>query len=176
MNKSLKVISLYAGPGAGKSTTAAGLFYLMKRNGMSAELVTEYAKEKVYDGFLGCLEDQIYIFGQQQRRLKRLVGHVEFAITDSPILLSTLYNKDLSPTFDKFVLETYHSYSNIGFFIERAKPYVAVGRTQDFAQACELDIKMENIIEKNDIPVHYVRGDEFCTDTIYHIIRDQHEK
>jgi hypothetical protein len=44
----MKVINLWAGPGAGKSTTAAGLF-LMKLTGRRVELVTEYAKEVVYD-------------------------------------------------------------------------------------------------------------------------------
>lgn len=41
----LKVISLWAGPGAGKSTTAAALFNLMKRERFEVELVTEVAKD-----------------------------------------------------------------------------------------------------------------------------------
>jgi len=36
----MKVINLFAGPGAGKSTTAAGLFYYMKKLGM-AEAIDE---------------------------------------------------------------------------------------------------------------------------------------
>ncbi len=48
----LKVINLWAGPGAGKSTTAAGLFNLMKIRGYNVELVTEFAKEMVYEGRL----------------------------------------------------------------------------------------------------------------------------
>jgi len=39
-----KVINLFAGPGAGKSTTAAGLFAEMKRANVDVELVTEYVK------------------------------------------------------------------------------------------------------------------------------------
>jgi len=87
---------------------AAGIFYQLKRKLHDVEIVTEYAKDKTYDGHFGCLEDQIYIFGKQQRRIKRLVNQVKLAVTDSPILLSILYNKDLSTTFNQLVLETFN--------------------------------------------------------------------
>ena len=44
-----KVINLFGGPGAGKSTTAAGLFYEMKVRDIKCELVTEYAKDMTYE-------------------------------------------------------------------------------------------------------------------------------
>lgn len=176
MNRKLNVINMYAGPGAGKSTTAAGLFYKMKRAGYSVELVTEYAKEKVYEGFFSCLEDQIYIFAKQQRRLKRLVGEVKYAITDSPILNSQLYNDEYGITFDKLVLETYNSYKNLNFFIERAKPYVESGRTQTYEQACALDTKMNNILYGNQLDYHCVRGDEKCIDYVFNYVEDYDNK
>lgn len=166
----LKVINLFAGPGAGKSTTAAGLFYIMKRAGMSVELVTEYAKDKVYEGHLGCLEDQIYIFGKQQRRLKRLDGHVEWAITDSPLLLSILYNKTQSKPFEKLVWDVFHSYENHNFYIERDKPYVQVGRTQSEDEAIFLDGKMLGILDKCNVNYYSLKGNEECVDRIYRSI------
>ena len=45
----MKVINLFAGPGAGKSTTAAGLFHLMKIAGMNVELVTEFSRSWVVE-------------------------------------------------------------------------------------------------------------------------------
>ena len=45
----MKVINLFGGPGCGKSTTAADLFARMKLRGLSVELVTEYAKDVVWD-------------------------------------------------------------------------------------------------------------------------------
>jgi len=101
----------------------------MKNAGMSVELVTEFAKEKVYDGHLGCLEDQLYVFAKQQRRLKRLVGHVKYAISDSPLILSILYNKDPNNSLNNLVKEMFFSYTNINYYIQRVKPYVASGRT-----------------------------------------------
>ena len=55
----MKVINLVGGPGCGKSTTAAGLFYELKRRDYSVELVTEYAKSRVWEDSLRTLNDQI---------------------------------------------------------------------------------------------------------------------
>lgn len=40
------VINLFGGPGAGKSTTRAGLFHLMKLHGMNCEEFLEWVKQK----------------------------------------------------------------------------------------------------------------------------------
>ena len=53
----MKVINLFAGPGTGKSTTAAGLFYKMKSKGYMVELVTEFAKDLVYQESFFRLKD-----------------------------------------------------------------------------------------------------------------------
>jgi hypothetical protein len=165
-NKKLKIVNLFAGPGAGKSTTAAGLFYLMKIEGFSVELITEYAKEKVYEGHFGTLSDQIYIFGKQQRRAKKLIGHVEYAITDSPLMLSTLYNKDLSDSFEDLVYETYSSYENINFFINRCKPYVKIGREQDESEAIALDNKLIRLLSNWAIDYEKIDGLSTAPQTI----------
>jgi ATP:corrinoid adenosyltransferase len=67
----MKVINIFAGPCAGKSTTAAGLFYLMKVSGYNVELVTEYAKDMTWEGRHNILGDQLYILAKQNRRLER---------------------------------------------------------------------------------------------------------
>jgi AAA domain len=166
----LKVINMYAGPGAGKSTTAAGLFFKMKSAQFSVELVTEYAKDKVYEGHLGCLEDQIYIFGKQQRRLNRLRGHVEWAITDSPLILSILYNKDLSPTFNNLVLETFNKYINYNFFIQRVKEYKQIGRTQTELEAMALDKVLTGLLADYEIPYNYIRGNILAPEEILEVL------
>lgn len=43
------VVNLFGEPGAGKSTGAAYIFSALKMHGINAELVTEYAKEKVWE-------------------------------------------------------------------------------------------------------------------------------
>lgn len=43
------VINLFGVPGAGKSTGAAYIFARLKMLGINTELVTEFAKDKVWD-------------------------------------------------------------------------------------------------------------------------------
>lgn len=58
MNKTI-IVNIYGSPSAGKSTTAAGVFYELKRNGIRCELVTEYAKSKVWEESYKVLNDQL---------------------------------------------------------------------------------------------------------------------
>lgn len=169
--KPLKVINLFAGPGAGKSTTAAGLFFEMKQLGYNVELVSEYAKEKVYDGHLGCLEDQIYIFGKQQRRLNRLVGHVEWAITDSPLPLCIIYNKEDNFHLNELILQSFNSYHNYNFFIDRVKPYVKIGRTQEETEAIFIDHRLKGLLFDESISYQNIDGDENAVTSILKLMR-----
>ena len=57
----LKVINLWSGPGGGKSTTAAGLFNIMKHMRLDVELVTEVAKDRVYAKDFQTLGNQLLI-------------------------------------------------------------------------------------------------------------------
>ena len=62
------VINLFGAPGAGKSTGAAYIFALLKIAGIEAELVTEFAKDKVWEGNTAVFETQAYSFGKQSYR------------------------------------------------------------------------------------------------------------
>lgn len=44
------VVNLYGAPCAGKSTAAAYIFSRLKMAGVNCELITEFAKDMVYDG------------------------------------------------------------------------------------------------------------------------------
>jgi tRNA uridine 5-carbamoylmethylation protein Kti12 len=85
------VVNLFGGPGCGKSTTSAGLFHDMKKKSLNVELVTEYAKELVWSDSISAMSDQLYLLANQNRRLDRLVGKVDYVITDAPLLLSAYY-------------------------------------------------------------------------------------
>lgn len=149
------VINLFGGPGAGKSTTAAGLFYLMKLKNIKCELVTEYAKELVYED--RNLEDGILIFAQQQRRMKRLVGKVDYIITDSPLVMSEVYQLALPESFHRLVRYTFNTFSNINVKITRVKPYQSYGRTQTEERARALDLEINHVL---GIPDLIVDGNE----------------
>lgn len=151
-----RVINLYGGPGCGKSTISAGLFYKMKAEGYSVEYVSEYAKDLTYEGRFEILqEDQLYIFGKQHRKIYRLKDQVEYIITDSPLLLPCVYYKysDKPQIYDeknffRFVSSTYDSYPNMNIFIHRnyRYGYEYHGRIQSLKQAEELDEQIKRIL------------------------------
>ena len=89
----MKVINLAGQPSAGKSTTAAGLFYLMKHAGLNVELIDEYAKQMTWEKRFGTIADQLYILAKQNSKLERLRGQVDYVISDSPLFLGRIYNQ-----------------------------------------------------------------------------------
>ena len=97
------IVNLYGAPGAGKSTGAAYVFSQLKMRGINAELVTEFAKDKVWEESKAVFQNQAYIFGKQYFRISRVQDKVDVVITDSPILLSPFYANDpvLGEEFDR---------------------------------------------------------------------------
>ena len=77
------IVNIFGAPGAGKSSFAALVFTEMKRSGANVELVTEVAKDLVYRHDYRGLKMQFPVAGIQYERVQRLVGQVEFIITDS---------------------------------------------------------------------------------------------
>lgn len=144
----MKVINLWAGPGAGKSTTAAGLFHLFKVNDHKAELVTEYAKDLVYER--RDMSDQLMILAQQNKRLRRLQGHVDWVITDSPIPLGLIYSREPwnEPWFYDCVEAVFNQYDNYNVVLHRTKAYQDYGRNQTEEEARALDEQITGLARK----------------------------
>jgi len=151
MDNKLVVINLMGGPGCGKSTIAAGLFSKLKKMGIECELVTEFAKDKVWDENYKILSDQIYVFGKQQHRLYRLNGKVDIAITDSPLLLSIIYDQSKSPELRSLAMQVFRSYDNHVFYINRNVSYVDEGRCQNADEAKEIDIICKTLMQEENI-------------------------
>lgn len=141
------VVNLFSGPGAGKSTMAAGLFYKLKLAGYNVELALEYAKDLTWEERFNTLCNQPYIFGKQYHRLKRLEGKVDAIITDSPLLLSCFYSAKTYPvSFKTSVIEINDQFDNWNFFINRVKPYQPKGRNQTEDQAEEIDQEIKTLL------------------------------
>jgi hypothetical protein len=166
----MKIINIFGGPGCGKSTTAAGLFFEMKKMGLNVELVTEYAKDAVWERRYDLLDDQIYIFAKQHRRISRLIGHgIDWVITDSPIPLGLVYLRDgaLSQAFPDLVMEVFGSYANYNFLLQRQWKYNPVGRNQkDEEEARIYDRRVSELLERWKMPVLTIPGGEVAVDKI----------
>lgn len=170
------VVNFFGGPGCGKSTLSAALFAELKTCGINAELVTEYAKDKVWEESFGVMDDQIYLFAKQLHRITRLLGKVDIVVTDSPILLSLCYGEQESETFNKLVIEQHEKMQTLNILLDRVKKYEPSGRLQAEDEAKMIDFKIADILNGCKIPFIVVKGDVSSIPTIVRIVEIELEK
>lgn len=166
------VVNLLGAPGAGKSTGAAYIFSMLKMKGINAELVTEFVKDAAWENNDSVISDQIYIFGEQYHKIKRLENKVDVVVTDSPLFLSAIYNKHKIPLdkyFDDLVMYVFNSYDNLNYVITRDKKYNPKGRLQTEEESDEIHNQILHKLEENNINYTAVWGN--IND--YNIIVDQ---
>jgi len=143
-----RVIELLGGPGCGKSTLAAELFYRMKRRGVKVELVREWVKKWAWEDRKIKNTDQYIIFASQLEEEKVLYGKVDYIITDSPIYVSPFYawhytgNTDLIQAMDV----AYELAERYPFFLSREKAYQQEGRYETEEQARDVDREMKEFM------------------------------
>lgn len=141
------VVNIFGGPGSGKSTFASALYDLFKVMDYDVELALEFAKDLVMEGRLDALKMQPYVFGEQYLRIKRLEGKATVVITDSPLLLSAIYGKDLPPSFAKSVIDLSAKFNNYNIFICRGdQEYRRFGRIHTEAEARAIDNEIWDLL------------------------------
>lgn len=156
------VVNLFGVPGSGKSTGAAFIFARLKMAGVNAELITEFAKDKVWEENPTPFQNQAYIFGNQSYRLGRCDGKVDVIVTDSPLPLSIIYKAEerLTDNFDKTVLDVFNSYHNMSYLLRRVKPYNPVGRHQTEDGSNALGEPIVQLLKSKNIPYKEIDGSE----------------
>lgn len=161
VNMSCKVLNFFGSPGAGKSTTAAALFVLMKRSHYRCELVTEFAKDIVYRGDHRTLDHgQALIFGEQHHRIERASVVVDYVITDSPLVLSAVYGKNETQAFRDSCVEKFKSFDNLNFFLTlNIDNYKDYGRMQTSQESADLEERIIKILNENHIPYVHINNE-----------------
>ena len=156
------VINLFGSPGAGKSTGAADVFSRLKKLGINAELVAEFAKDKTWEHNNKALSVQEYVFGKQSYRLARCRDDVDVIVTDSPLPLSIIYNHNpaLDDNFERTVIKVFDTYENINYYINRVKPYNPKGRNQTEAESDALATPIKELLYKYKISFTEIDGDD----------------
>ena len=172
-----KVINIFGGPGSGKSTTAAGLFYRMKEDQLSVEHVTEYVKKWAWEGRLPGKFDQIYITGKQCKAEYMLYDKVDYVVTDSPCILGSFYdgyyNKEdklVDDVVDRFMIQSQkEGVEYINIVITRSKPFVNAGRFSNELESRLIDDHLKDfLIEKR---IDYCEIQSGDVDRAYEIVK-----
>lgn len=162
------LINFAGGPGAGKSTLAASVFAALKMEQYNVELVTEHAKDMTWSERQNELGNQVYVLGKQYHKLWRLVGKVDAIITDSPLLLSIIYNDGKLKHLEDLVWELYEQFDNENFFVKRTRSkYVQEGRNQTLEKAKEIDAKIAGQLYS----VTYVEPTKDAVENIVEVIK-----
>ena len=176
------IINLFGGPSSGKSTTAAGLFNLLKLKKYKTELVTEFAKDAVYECRNLTLENQFYVTAKQHHRIWRILQYWKernidngIIVTDSPFILGIFYLKEndlAAKKFKDFLLTEYNKMDNLNIFIRRVKEYDKIGRLQTEDEAREIDKRIYKFLKENNIPFIEIDGDENAPKNILKILEE----
>lgn len=165
------VINLFGVPGSGKSTCAAYVFAKLKMKGINAELITEFAKDKVWENNTEVFKNQPYIFGKQSYRMSRCRDKVDVIVTDSPLPLTLLYNQDtiLGCEFDQVVMNVFTSYTNMNFLLKRDFPYSKIGRHENEEQSKNLESPLKTLLSIHKIPYFEIESNSNTYDRIVNL-------
>lgn len=162
--KKTTVVNLLGGSGLGKSTTAALTYGVMKNRGYDCELVREFVKEWAWEGKKPSAIGQSIIYGRQLERESNLYGKVDYVVTDSPLLLCSVYrsfyygSKIITPLIMKDLEEAKKmGVDHVNFFLRRNKPFDTRGRFEDEKTAKKIDRCVLNFLDYHDL--HYVDVD-----------------
>jgi len=176
---SIRRISLYSGPGAGKSTLAAYLFARLKMAGQNVELVHEWIKRWVYEDIKCRSFDQLYVFSKQLRLEDTMLRNdVSFIVTDSPLILQCAYIQEHGANYyDQIVAMSRkfeEAFPSLNIFLDRKNiPYQEAGRYQNFQQALEMDLLIRQELDKFYGESGYVVLDATQPDAIVEFVRGQ---
>lgn len=160
--KNTTVINAFAGPGAGKTTSAWIVAAELKKRGFVAEYVSEYPKELVWEGKFelldGTIEHENAIYMEKKHRIDRLMDKVDFIVTDSPTIQSICFLDDSKVTpaekeaFTERALDDWTTYQNFNYFVERdASRYEKEGRIHTLEDSQVIDAKIKAFLNDNGI-------------------------
>lgn len=170
----LQVINFFAGPGAGKSTTAAGVYSKLKKLGVRVELVTEAAKDAAWEKHGFMFSQQVLLFAEQLRRQTRVEGQRDLIVTDSPILLPGLVYNDGWKHLPGLAWEAWDRFENLNFFLYRTKPYDTEGRNETEDQAKQKDVEAKAVLDDAGIDYIMIPGDEDGEDLVVSIYMERY--
>jgi hypothetical protein len=145
-----RLINLYGSPSSGKSVLMLRLAAHAKLAGQFCEVCPEVAKEYVVRDIKITGPVQRLITREQYRRLLHFIGHVDYLITDAPLLIGGFYAEDHSyPEAVEIVTwaaaehrAMQRAADIVNVYVTRDHPFVQHGRYQDEAGAMRIEHDM----------------------------------
>lgn len=176
MNKKRKTlfVNFYSGPGAGKSTLAAAIFAELKFSKISSEIISEYAKQLVWEESFPKMRNQIYVLGKQHNKQFSVNGKVDVAVTDSPFILSLIYDANDTIYLKEMAMGAFNKFWNLNIFLERLNDYDPEGRTQKTVEeAIQKDVEIRQFLLDNNIPYVSILADKNNIPRIMELIKTE---
>jgi molybdopterin-guanine dinucleotide biosynthesis protein len=148
------VVNFYGAPNSGKTVSATSLFAQLKKRSIDVVLVTEFAHEKVVEENHTALSNQLFIWASQQYKVFAGYRHAQVVVTDSPILLGSIYNQDASPSLHDVILTEHHKYNNLNLVmqLDDEYPYSMVGRIHSQEESKAIENRILELLSLHDIP------------------------
>ncbi len=147
------LINLFGGPGAGKSTVMAGVFYKLKQAGIFAEMAPEFAKDLIWQKSTYLLANQLYVMSEQYKRIWLLVNAgVKVIVCDSPLLLGIIYDIDQDKMLRQLFISKHAEFNNINYFIERSEIFHGEGRIHTKEQSLIKDKIVLKLLQTTNTP------------------------
>lgn len=148
------VINFWGGAGIGKSTLAARTYVWLKQRGCRAEMTGEYAKELVYEDSMRVIRDQLYLYAEQEHRLRCLAeSGVEVAVCDSPTPLSIVYDVEQDKMLADLIWDRFNRFKSVNFLLKRDDSmFTEKDRIDTLASAHAVDEAVMEMLDKHQIP------------------------
>lgn len=175
------IINLFAGPGSGKSTAAAGLFNYFKKKGYNCELAPEVAKDLTYSKSRA-INNQFFVSASQYQEIFKVldywdnIGKKGIIIMDSPIIIGLAFYEFSTGVFDKSLKDMVFSkflpelnkdfiFKNINIFLDNTNiSYNPVGRNETELESKDINFMIKNLLKNNEI--HYKKIDSINSKSI----------
>jgi len=99
------------------------------------------------------------ILAEQKKRMDRLIGQVDFVVTDAPILLNSVYlNSDDKSSYDEALVNLFKQYNNFNLEVIRdATTFEEEGRIHNLEQSQQADNDIRQLLNSNNIFLARIR-------------------
>lgn len=164
------LVNFIGQPGSGKSTMAAGVFHALKKSAWNVELITEYTKELIFQNDQWSLSDELLVFSEKYKRIKRMQD-VDIVITDSSLINSVVYGKlQFGSVGSDFFMHISKSFDSLYFVVEPKTKYIPFGRMPDENMAKAAGDEIIKLLKDVSSPVWTVPGDDSSMEGIVKLI------